>query len=243
MLLRSAASTHIGMRRQNNQDRYALVPDLGLYLVADGMGGHRAGQVASQVACEGAMRAIETLQGASVSLAERLRHAVASVNREIFTTARAKPDLRGMGTTLVAILFGGERMALAHVGDSRAYVLRQGRLRGLTEDHSIVAELIRRREISESDARQHPHRHVLTQALGVRPQIEPDLAEMTPQPGDVFVLCSDGLTSHLDDDEIAERILQAEDLELAATSLIDAANRAGGFDNLTVVLVRCEKRG
>ncbi len=241
MLLRSAASTHVGMRRHDNQDRYALVPDLGLYLVADGMGGHRAGQVASQLACEGAMRAIDALQGASVSLAERLRHAVASANREIFTKARAKPEFAGMGTTLVAILFAGERMALAHVGDSRAYLLRQGRLRGLTDDHSLVAELLRRQEISESDAREHPHRHVLTRALGVRPQIEPDLAEMTPQHGDVFVLCSDGLTTHLDDDEIAERILQAEDLELAATSLIDAANRAGGFDNLTVVLVRCEK--
>jgi protein phosphatase len=187
------------------------------------------------------MRAIEALQGASVSLAERLRHAVASANREIFTTAGAKPEFEGMGTTFVALLFGGERMALAHVGDSRAYLLRQGRLRGLTDDHSIVAELLRRQEISESAAREHPHRHVLTRALGVRSQVEPDLAEMTPQPGDVFVLCSDGLTTHLDDAEISQRISQEEDLELASKSLIDAANRAGGFDNLTVVLVRCEK--
>lgn len=241
MLLRSAASTHVGMRRQANEDRYAIVPELGLYLVADGMGGHKAGQVASHLAADGAIRAIEALQGASVSLAERLRHAVACANREIFTAAQARPELAGMGTTFVAMLFGGERLALAHVGDSRAYLLRGGRLRGLTDDHSIVAELLRRHEISEADAAQHPHRHVLTRALGVRPRTEPDLAEMTPQEGDVFILCSDGLTTHVEDAEIAERLEDATDLEAAATDLVDAANRAGGQDNITVLLVRHEK--
>ena len=241
MRLRSAASTHVGMRRQANEDRYAIVPELGLYVVADGMGGHKAGQVASHLAAEGAIRAIEALQGASVSLAERLRHVVACANREIFAAAQAKPELSGMGTTFVGILFGGERLALAHVGDSRAYVLRQGRLRGLTDDHSIVGELLRRHEISEADAAQHPHRHVLTRALDIRPRTEPDLAEMTPQRGDIFVLCSDGLTCHVDDEEIAERVAKAEDLDAAAESLVEAANRAGGQDNITVMLVRYEK--
>lgn len=241
MLLRSAASTHVGMRRQSNEDCYAIVPDLGLYLVADGMGGHKAGQVASQFASETAIRAIDTLQGATVSLAERLRHAVACANREIFTAAEAKPELSGMGTTFVSLLFGGERLALAHVGDSRAYLLRQGRLRGLTDDHSIVAELLRRQEISEADARMHPHRHVLTRALGVRPRVEPDLAEMTPQPGDVFILCSDGLTTHVSDAHIMQRVSDEQDLEVAAAGLVDAANRAGGIDNTTVLLVRYEK--
>lgn len=241
MLLRSAASTHVGMRRQANEDRYAIVPELGLYLVADGMGGHKAGQVASHLAAEGAIRAIDALQGASVSLAERLRHAVACANREIFTAAQAKPELSGMGTTFVGMLFGGERLALAHVGDSRAYLLRQGRLRGLTDDHSIVGELLRRHEISEEDAAQHPHRHVLTRALGVRPRTEPDLAEMTPQEGDVFILCSDGLTGHVEDEEIAERVASEDDLEVAGQGLVDAANRAGGQDNITVLLVRYEK--
>ena len=241
MLLRSAASTHVGMRRQANEDRYAIVPELGLYLVADGMGGHKAGQVASHLAAEGAIRAIDALQGASVSLAERLRHAVACANREIFTAAQAKPELSGMGTTFVGMLFGGERLALAHVGDSRAYLLRQGRLRGLTDDHSIVGELLRRHEISEEDAAQHPHRHVLTRALGVRPRTEPDLAEMTPQEGDVFILCSDGLTGHVEDEEIAERVASEDDLEVAGQGLVDAANLAGGQDNITVLLVRYEK--
>ena len=240
MLLRSAACTHIGMRRQENQDRHALVSDLGLYLVADGMGGHQAGQLASQLACEGAIRAVETLQGASVSLAERLRHAVTSANREIFSAAQQNVDLTGMGTTFVGMLFDGERLALAHVGDSRAYLLRQGRLRPLTDDHSIVGELLRRQEISEQDARQHPHRHVLTRALGVRPTTEADLAEMTPQSGDIFILCSDGLTSHVADVQIADQLMQEPDVDIAARALVDTANRAGGLDNITVVLVRYE---
>lgn len=237
MRLRSAAQTHVGMRRQDNEDRHAIVADLGLFLVADGMGGHKAGQVASQLACEAASRAIETLQGASVSPAERLRYAVAFANREIFQAAEAKAELAGMGTTFVAMLFGEERLALAHVGDSRAYLLRNGRLRALTDDHSIVAELLRRQAISEAAARAHPHRHVLTRALGVRSRIEPDLAEMTPQPGDVFVLCSDGLTTHVGDAEIAGQIGDGADLEAAAGRLVEAANRAGGLDNVTVLLV------
>ncbi|MFO0687660.1 MAG: Stp1/IreP family PP2C-type Ser/Thr phosphatase [Myxococcota bacterium] len=241
MWLRSAARTDVGMRRQANEDRYAIVPDLGLFLVADGMGGHRAGQVASQLAAEAAIRAIETLEGASVSLAERLRHAVACANREIFRAAEGKADLAGMGTTLVSMLFGAERLALAHVGDSRAYLLRNERLRALTDDHSIVAELLRRQAISEEAARAHPHRHVLTRALGVRPRIEPDLAEMTPQPGDVFVLCSDGLTTHVGDAAIAEVVGAEADLERAAARLVEAANAAGGLDNVTVLLVRVEK--
>ncbi len=237
MRLRSAAHTHVGLRRQANEDRHAIVRDLGLFVVADGMGGHRAGQVASQLAVDAATRTIETLAGAAVAPAERLRHAVSCANREIFQAAEAKAELAGMGTTFVAMLFGEERLALAHVGDSRAYLLRQGRLRGLTDDHSIVAELLRRQAISEAAARAHPHRHVLTRALGVRPRIEPDLAEMTPQAGDVFVLCSDGLTTHVGDAEIAEQLGDGRDFDAAAVWLVEAANRAGGFDNVTVLLV------
>lgn len=241
MLLRSAASTHVGMRREKNEDRYALVPELGLYLVADGMGGHIGGQVASRLACEAALGAVETLQGAAVSPAERLRHAVAHANREILAATRNDPSLEGMGTTFVALLFSGKRLALAHVGDSRAYLYRGERLRALTDDHSIVAELVRRQQISAEDAREHPHRHVLTRALGIRDDTEADLAEMTPQPGDVFILCTDGLNGHVEDDEIAAELRNAEDLELAAERLVDSANRAGGLDNTTVVLIRYEK--
>jgi len=241
MILRSAARTDVGLRRRANEDRYAIAAELGLYLVADGMGGHTAGQVASDLAAQGAVRALETLQSAEASLTEKLRYSVAAANREVFGTAQAKPLLAGMGTTLVALLAGGRRVALAHVGDSRAYLVRGGKIRQLTDDHSLVAELVRRREITAHAARGHPHRHVLTRALGVRRVVEPDLAELTPAADDVFVLCSDGLTGHVQDAEIASEVSRNSDLDEVTERLIDLANSRGGEDNTTVVLVRCEK--
>jgi len=241
MMLRAAASTDVGLRRRINEDRYALAPELGLYLVADGMGGHTAGQVASELAADAALQAIRALEGASASLAEKLRYAVASANRAIYTMAREKPELAGMGTTLVCLLSGQGRAALAHVGDSRAYLVRGERIRQLTDDHSIVGELLRRNEISEDAAKEHPHRHVLTRALGVRRAVEPDLAELTPQAGDLFVLCSDGLTNHVEDHEIAKAVTQEEDLQEACERLIDLANGRGGEDNTTIIVARCEK--
>src|SRR5574338_596530 len=218
MMLRAAASTDVGLRRRINEDRYALAPELGLYLVADGMGGHTAGQVASELAAEAALQAIRALE----------------------TTSRERPELAGMGTTFVSLLAGRGRAALAHVGDSRAYLVRGGRIRQLTDDHSIVGELLRRHEISEDAAREHPHRHVLTRALGVRRAVEPDLAELTPFPGDRFVLCSDGLTNHVEDHEIAKAVSEGDDLQEICERLIDLANGRGGEDNTTLVVVRCE---
>jgi protein phosphatase len=205
------------------------------------MGGHTAGQVASEMAADAALRAVRTLQGASASLAEKLRYAVTSANREIYQTGRQRPELAGMGTTLVSVLAFEGRAALAHVGDSRAYLVRGGRIRQLTDDHSVVGELLRRREISEDAAREHPHRHVLTRALGVRPVVEPDLAELSPEPDDVFVLCSDGLTCHVEDDEIAEQVGDAADPDACVENLVDLANSRGGDDNITVLLLRWEK--
>ena len=238
MILRAAAATDVGMRRRGNEDRYALSPELGLYLVADGMGGHTAGQVASELAAEASVRALEALQGATSSLSERLRAAVTSANRTIYQTAQEQPEYAGMGTTVVAILSGAGRAALAHVGDSRAYLVRAGRIRQLTDDHSIVGELLRRHEISETAAREHPHRHVLTRALGVRETVEPDLAEITLQEGDLFVLCSDGLTGHVEDHEICKVVSDNDDLQESCHSLIDLANQRGGEDNITVVVAR-----
>jgi protein phosphatase len=238
--LRAAALSDIGLRRRTNEDCFALEPDLGLYLVADGMGGHSAGQVASELAAQASVSALRTLVDASASLTEKLRYSVAAANREILATAQANPDLAGMGTTLVAVLAGDDRIALAHVGDSRAYLVTGGRIRQLTDDHSLVAELVRRREITETAARGHPHRHVLTRALGVRRTVEADLAELTPAAGDTFVLCSDGLTGLVHDDEIAKVVGGAEDLDAICARLVDLANDRGGEDNITIVLVRCD---
>jgi serine/threonine protein phosphatase PrpC len=243
MILRAGAQSDVGMRRRANEDRFVVSEELGLFLVADGMGGHTAGQLASTLAAEAAVQAVRTLADARASLTEKLRYSVAAANREILSTARARPELTGMGTTLVALMVAESRVALAHVGDSRAYLIRGGRIRQLTHDHSLVAELVRRREISARDALGHPHRHVLTRALGVRRGVEPDLAELTPDVGDTFVLCSDGLTGHVRDEEIMRGVLSQPDLDGACERLVDLANARGGEDNITVVVARCEKGG
>jgi protein phosphatase len=243
MRLRAAAATDVGMRRCANEDRYALAPELGLFLVADGMGGHSAGQVASQLAADGALEAVEALAGGSAGMTEKLRQAVEIANRRVYITAMAKPELSGMGTTLVAILAARDRVALAHVGDSRAYLVRRGRIRCLTDDHSLVGELLRRRQIDEQAALRHPHRHVLTRAVGVRRAVQPDLAEVTPLAGDGFLMCSDGLTAHVGDEEIAELVAAGRDPQEVCDALVARANERGGEDNITVVLVRYEKDG
>jgi len=241
MILRAAVGSDVGRRRAANEDHYALAPEIGLYLVADGLGGHVAGQIASELAAETALRTVRTLEGTGTSLAEKLRYAVIAANREVHETARRQRELAGMGTTLVAFLAQEGRAALAHVGDSRAYLVRGDRIRQLTDDHSLVGELVRRREISADDAREHPQRHVLTRAVGVRATVEPDLAELTPEAGDVFVLCSDGLTGHVRDEEIAEIVGGGRDPQEAVDRLIALANERGGEDNITVAVVRCEK--
>ncbi len=243
MILSAAARSDVGLRRSANEDRCALAPELGLYLVADGMGGHTAGQVASALAVDATLEALRRLESSEATLTEKLRYCVAAANREIFAHAQAKPELRGMGTTLVALLAEAGRIGLAHVGDSRAYLIRNGRIRQLTDDHSLVAELVRRREISAHAAREHPHRHVLTRALGVRRAVEPDLAELTPARGDVVVLCSDGLTGPVRDEEIARVIADLAELDSMCERLVELANARGGEDNTTVAVVRCDDLG
>jgi protein phosphatase len=243
MRLGAAASTDVGLCRQANEDSFAMAPELGLYLVADGMGGHKAGQIASRLASERTVEAIEALGSEPAIPLEKLRHAVTCANQAIHEQAERNSELRGMGTTLVAILVEQGRVALAHVGDSRAYRIRRGRIRLLTDDHSIVGELLRRRKISADDAREHPHRHVLTKALGVAPSVQPDLAELTPLPGDTFVLCSDGLTTHLQDAEILEVVEQDRELQKTCDALIASANQRGGLDNITILMLRFDEDG
>jgi len=241
MQLCSAARSDLGRRRSANEDTYTLAPELGLFLVADGMGGHRAGQVASGLAARAAAATLRSLREERRSAAWRLRACVTAANAEILASSRAKPELAGMGTTVVALLAEGDRVALAHVGDSRAYRIRGGAIQRLTDDHTLVGELVRRGEIGERAAASHPQRHVLLRALGVRRDVEPDVQELAPEPGDLYLLCSDGLTGHVEDAEIAEIVAGAPDLDAACERLIDLANARGGDDNITVVLVRCER--
>ena len=240
MILRAAATTDVGMCRGANEDRYGLAPELGLFLVADGMGGHCAGQIASKLAAQSVVEVVRGLENSAVSLTEKLRQAVEIANRRIYFAAEAKREWAGMGTTLVAILATEGRVALAHVGDSRAYLIRRGRIRCLTDDHSLVGELVRCNEIDEATARRHPHRHVLTRAVGVRRAVQPDLAELTPLAGDLFLMCSDGLTNQVEDAEIAEYASEGATPQVVCDALVAAANERGGEDNITALLVRYE---
>lgn len=239
MTLQAAASTHVGHRRKANEDRYALGAELGLVAVADGMGGHKAGQVASEMAARSLLEAVRGASDGAESLGQQLLCGIEAANRDIFALAQSNEDLSGMGTTLVALLAGGDRIALAHVGDSRAYLWRQGQLRLLTEDHSLVGELVRRQQLSPSAAASHPHRHVLTRAVGVRRMVEADTLELQTEPGDLFLLCSDGLTTHVADGEIADALaVDGADLEEICKALVELANARGGEDNTTVVIAR-----
>lgn len=240
MRLCAGGRSDVGLRRRTNEDRFGEDAGVGLYLVADGMGGHTAGQVASALAIDTTLDAVRAGTVGEGSLSERLRRAVAVANSRIFSAAQARPEYTGMGTTLVALLVEGARAAIAHVGDSRAYRVREGRIRQLTDDHSVVGELQRRGAISADAAREHPHRHVLTRAVGVRPEIEPDLSEVGLEPGDVFVLCSDGLTHHVRDEEIAREVAAPGEPSEACRRLVELANVRGGEDNVTVLVVRCD---
>jgi serine/threonine protein phosphatase PrpC len=240
MFLRATGCSHVGMRRQVNEDRYALAPDLGLFVVADGMGGHTAGQVASELATSAALAAVRSLKDGQTAPSDCLRQAIASANQRVLDEVKSRPELTGMGTTMVMLMATGSRATLAHVGDSRAYLIRDRQMRRLTTDHSLVGELVRRGRIDEAEAREHPHRHVLTRAIGVRDSVEPAVGEMSALAGDVFVLCSDGLTTHLEDEEIASLAEAEPDLNGACQNLVDAANARGGQDNTTIVMLRYE---
>ena len=172
-----------------------------------------------------------------------LRDVLVGLNHRVREESSALDGVGHMGATVTMALIRGSTAHIAHMGDSRAYIIRGGKIRALTYYHSVVGELVRRREITEDDARAHPHRHVLTRALGVRTAVAADLAEMTPRDGDIFAMCSDGLTNHVRDEEIAGLVGGTPDLQDGCDALVRCANSRGGEDNTTVVLVRCEKGG
>lgn len=229
--LDAAGVTHPGQVRAQNQDTYFVSVDL--VLIADGMGGYAGGEVAAAIAAE----VVET-SFVGHATPTGLETAVLDANRRIFERG-VEPGLEGMGTTLVAaglVLSGGRtRLLVANVGDSRGYLLRDGALRQLTEDHSVAAELVRMGRIDEGEGAEHPGRHVLTKVLGVDRDVEPDLLELEPFEGDRLLLCSDGLSNELDDDEISSLLSVGSPTD-AARALVAAANAHGGLDNITAVV-------
>jgi protein phosphatase len=236
-MLRAAETTQRtdpGRHRRGNEDSsYARAP---VFALADGMGGAAAGEVASQIAIE----SFEAGLPAGGTPEERLSVVVQRANRAIYDRAQADPRLDGMGTTLTSVYLDADHVALAHVGDSRAYRLRGGELTRLTEDHSLVEELVKDGKLTEEEAFEHPQRSIITRALGQEPIVEVDTFSYPVKAGDVLMLCSDGLTDMLTERQVAELLVSAPNLDAAGQALIDAANQAGGRDNITVVLFRVE---
>jgi len=225
-----ARHTDTGRVRDHNEDRAYAHDEL--VAVADGMGGAAAGEVAAQLA----IRAIRQLTG-PIDTAS-LRSALESANDAIRRTAASDPSKLGMGTTMTAVAVDNGLAQIVHVGDSRAYLWRDGELRQLTDDHSVVGEMVRRGTLSADEALQHPHRNVITRALGAEPDVQIDATTEDLRSGDVLLLCSDGLYTEVDDARIAAVLREAPGLDDAAHLLVDRANAAGGADNVTVVLAR-----
>jgi len=230
-----AERTDVGMQRQANEDNFiARSP---LFVVADGMGGAQAGEVASQTAVEVFKHVLP--DGVPEATLQQM---IGVANRNIHDQAHADSSLSGMGTTITAAFVNSEReeVVVGHVGDSRAYRLRNGILQRLTRDHSLVEEMRRRGQITEEQAEDHPQRSIITRALGPETEVEVDIQAVPAEPGDIFLLCSDGLTTMLNDERIRELVNGATSLEAAVKTLVDEANRAGGRDNITVSIFQVE---
>jgi PPM family protein phosphatase len=227
---RSTALSHAGRRRRHNEDAYVVEPPL--FAVADGMGGAKAGEVASSLAAA----ALQETDGEGSSGEARVAALIQEANRRVFRRATEDRDVSGMGTTMTVALVEDDRVVIGHVGDSRAYLYREGRLEQLTDDHSLVAELVRSGKLTPEEAEIHPQRAVITRAVGTEPDVDVDTFSIQGAAGDLFLICSDGLTDMLDEEAIREAVEQNRpDLKQTAKALVNAANRVGGEDNITVV--------
>ena len=239
-----------GRVRGNNEDNFRLAPEMGLFILSDGMGGLEAGEVASRLAVETVLahcRQAEAdptlavfgkhIDGVSET-SNRLASAVRLANAEIYSHAKNRGGKAAMGATIAVLRFVEDRVCIAHVGDSRAYLLRDGQFDQLTEDHSFVADQVRRGMLTEEEASRSKMHNVLTRALGIDPQVEVDVTEELLRDGDIYVVCSDGLFRELTTSQISGVLQETDDPQRAASRLIDLANQAGGGDNITVIVLR-----
>jgi serine/threonine protein phosphatase PrpC len=246
----TAVATHPGMRREGNEDAYCVRADLGLYLVADGMGGHAAGEIASKLAAETIEGVIRDTRNADVNSTwpmpfdialsingNRLKTAFHMANRRLTAAMEADEHLRGMATTVAAVLIAEDTCTVGHVGDSRVYRQRNGELSVLTEDHSWVNEQVRAGRLTDTDARRHPWRNVVTRAITGGDDPSPDIQEIELLAGDRLLICSDGLSSVVPNEQMHALVAAGTPAADVAAALIDAANDAGGPDNITVVII------
>ncbi len=257
MRLIAAGMTNVGMKRAHNEDSLLLVPDENLYVVADGMGGHASGEVASAMAvhsCAEFFRTTSSDEEQTWPFKEerglkyeenRLVAAIKLANRRIFDTAQADARKRGMGTTVVGALFTSTGAYVGHCGDSRAYRFRGGQIEQLTEDHSLLNDYLKAHKLSQEEIDNFPHKNVIVRALGMKDTVQVDIARLEPAPGDIYMLCSDGLSGMVTDaamNEMVNELLsvpeRADDVEAICSKLIDAANANGGNDNVTCVAIK-----
>jgi serine/threonine protein phosphatase PrpC len=225
-----AVASDTGRRRRRNEDNYVVAPPL--FAVADGMGGAQAGEVASQLAAS----ALEGGNSDAREGTEQIDELIQEANRRIFDRATTDPSASGMGTTMTVALVEGMTVSIGHVGDSRAYLVRGEQMEQLTEDHSLVNELLKSGKLSEEEAQVHPQRSVITRAVGTDPDVDVDGFTIEAEDGDVFLICSDGLSDMVEDEEILELVhTNRDDLDKAVKALVSAANRGGGEDNITAV--------
>ena len=244
-----AARTDVGMKREHNEDSFLVNEDLGLYLVCDGMGGHAGGETASRLAAQIVERELLSAKlrtddpfAAEASLAETplagaLREAIEGACAAVFRTSRANPELAGMGTTCISLILHGAQALVGHVGDSRAYLVRDGDVHQLSEDHSLVNEQVRAGLLSEEEAKNSRLKNIITRSVGFEEDVLVDVLGLETQPGDRFLLCSDGLSNLVENEEIRDALLE-HPLEDVPQVLIQLANDRGGDDNLTVVAVQ-----
>lgn len=254
MRIQVGARTDLGRVRSNNEDSFKLVPELNLFILSDGMGGEAHGEVASNLAVEAiAAHCLESLQKTELpnlvdprpelnEKTNRLASAVQLANRMIYESAHKHAAQRGMGATVVAIWINDQRLSVAHVGDSRLYLLRGGEFQQMTDDHSLVAEQVRRGVLTKEQAESSDMQSVLIRALGIEPEVQVDADEHLLMEGDILVLCSDGLSRMVSDLEIASTLLSRTGMQSTTDRLIELANEYGGEDNVSVVLVRVEPR-
>lgn len=247
-VLEFASLTHTGQVRTHNEDAVDVRAEGGFAVLADGMGGYNAGEVASRICVETISQYLlrkqrarwtKILPGRSYSAAKLLSNAVGHANRRIFETAREHIEYIGMGTTVVTAFFQEDRIVIAHVGDSRAYLLRDGELAALTNDHSVIQAQIDAGLISRENAQFSPIKNLITRAVGAHEQIETEVSDYLVQQGDLFLLCSDGLTDMLSNDQISEFLnANADNLNVCCQTLVDHANQNGGRDNISVILIK-----
>ena len=238
-MLKVGAKTDKGLIRENNEDAFYVDVKKGIFIVADGMGGHNAGEVASQMAVDEIKKYLNSQE--INNLSQILKQAIIKANEAIYEKAEKDPNLEGMGTTVVVAIINNKNknLHIAHVGDSRAYILTKKGLKQITDDHSLVNEWVKEGKITLEEARFHPMRNVITRALGVKKEVEVEINTI-PYQGESILLCTDGLTDMLEDKEIEEIIKNNPDPKEACKALIEEANKKGGKDNITVILIKRE---